>query len=142
MKIKQFLVDTVALNLFIVCSAFIVEVVFSSIPWSIFWKGRLIMILPNIITVTPYNLTRIWLGKKLGIWKSERWHQIIRDTLVFLMYRVPLVYIVLSILGTPLPKVISACVAATLISGFTGRPYGIFLDWMRKICNVTLHPNL
>lgn len=93
------------------------------------------MIIPNIITVTPYNLTRVWLGKKLGIWKSNRLHQIIRDTLVFILYRVPLVFIVLTLLGTPLNKTVSACIAATLISGFTGRPYGIFLDWMRKIFN-------
>lgn len=136
MKIKKFLVDTLALNIFIILSAFFVEVVFSAIPWSIFWRGRLIMIIPNIITVEPYNLTRAWIGQKLGAWKSDRAHQIIRDSIVFIIYRVPLVFLVLTFLGTPIHKVVSACIVATLISGFTGRPYGIFLDWMRKMFKV------
>lgn len=132
MKFKKFLIDALALNLFIIFTGFFVEVVFSAIPFSIFWRGRLVMIIPNIITVEPYNSTRIWIGKKLGIWKSEKLHQIIRDTLVFILYRVPLVFIVLTYLGAPAHKVISACTIATLTAGFTGRPYGIFLDWMRK----------
>lgn len=138
MKSKRFLVDILTLNLFIILTAFIVEVVISGIPWSVFWKGRLIMIIPNIITVEPYNRTRIWMGKKLGEWKSSRLHQIVRDTIVFILYRVPLVFIVLTLLGAPIEKVISACIAATLISGFTGRPYGIFLDWMRRMFKVSV----
>lgn len=137
MKTKKFLVDVLALNLFIFCSAFFVEVLFSGIALGVFLKGRALMVIPNIITVEPYNRTRVWIGKKLGEWKSLRWHQIVRDTLVFLLYRVPLVFIILTFLGAPVEKVISACIAATLISGFTGRPYGIFLDWMRRVCKVS-----
>jgi len=137
-KLKKFLVDTLSLNIFIIFVAFFVEVVFSAIPWSIFWKGRLIMLIPNIITVEPYNSTRVWVGKKLGNWKSQKFHQIIRDTLVFIIYRVPLVFIVLLLFGTPIHKVLSACVVSILVSGFTGRPYGIFLDWMRKMFKVAV----
>lgn len=136
MKIKRFLVDILALNIFIIFTAFFVEVVFSGISWDVFWYGRLIMIIPNIITVEPYNMTRIWIGGKLGIWKSDRLHQIIRDTIVFILYRVPLIFIVLTLLGAPVHKVLTACMVAVLISGFTGRPYGIFLDWMRKVFGV------
>lgn len=136
MNLKRFIVDTITLNIFIIFVAFIVEIVLSGIPFSIFWRGRLIMIVPNIITVEPYNRTRIWIGKKLGVWKRERMHQIVRDTLVYLIYRVPLIFIVLLFLGTPLLKVLSACISATLVSGFTGRPYGIFLDYMRKVFGV------
>lgn len=135
---KRFWVDTLALNLFIICTAFFVEIVVSQIALTTFLWGRLIMIIPNTITVEPYNLTRIWIGKKLGTWKNQRLQQITRDTLVFILYRVPLIFIVLSLLGTPMEKVISACITATLISGFTGRPYGIFLDWMRKMFKVTV----
>lgn len=133
MKIKKFIVDFIALNVFVIATAFFVEVVFSGIALTVFLKGRLIMIIPNMITVEPYNRTRVWIGKRLGEWKSPRWHQIVRDTIVFLLYRVPLVFLVLTFLGAPMEKVISACIAATLISGFTGRPYGIFLDWVRKV---------
>ena len=136
MKIKRFIVDAIALNLFVAFTAFFVEVVFSGISWSVFWKGRLIMILPNIITVEPYSRTRMWIGKKFGNWKSARLHQIVRDTIVFIIYRVPLVFLVLTYLGAPWQNVLSACIAATLSSGFTGRPYGIFLEWIRKVCRV------
>jgi hypothetical protein len=134
---KRFLIDIVALNIFIICTAFFVEVVFSGIAFLTFIMGRAIMIIPNILTAEPYNITRTWIGLKLGTWKSDRLHQIVRDTLVFILYRVPLVFIVLTFLGAPRAKVISACIVATLISGFTGRPYGIFLDWMRKRFKVT-----
>ncbi|MCX6703386.1 MAG: L-alanine exporter AlaE [Candidatus Zambryskibacteria bacterium] len=136
MKTKKFFVDVLALNLFIFCSAFFVEVFFSGISLGVFLKGRALMIIPNIITVEPYSRTRIWIGKKLGEWKSPRWHQITRDTLVFLLYRVPLVFLILTFLGAPVSKVLTACGVATLTAGFTGRPYGIFLDWMRRKCNV------
>lgn len=136
MKMKRFFVDTAALNLFVFCTAFLVEVVFSGIPWSIFWRGRLVMIVPNIITVEPYAATRAWLDRKLGEWHSLRLKRILRDTIVFVLYRVPLIFLVLTYLGAPLEKVIAACIVATLISGFTGRPYGIFLDWMRRMFGV------
>ena len=135
MKIKRFLVDTLALNIFIVLVAVIVEMVLSGISWSIFWRGRLVMILPNIITVEPYNLTRRWIGKKLTF-RSQSAKQIVRDTAVFVLFRVPLIFLVLLFLGTPMTKVLTACAAATLVSGFTGRPYGVFLDWMRKRFNM------
>ncbi len=136
MNLKRFAVDALALNVFVVATAFFVEMVFSGIPWSIFWRGRLVMIVPNIVTVEPYNKTRAWIGRKLGQWKSECLHQIARDTLVFVLYRVPLIFIVLSLLGAPREKILSSCIASTLISGFTGRPYGIFLDWMRRTFRV------
>ncbi|HYC83178.1 MAG TPA: L-alanine exporter AlaE [Candidatus Paceibacterota bacterium] len=136
MKLKRFLIDTLALNVFIIFTAFFVEVVFSGIAWSIFWKGRLIMIIPNTIVVDPYNRTRIWIGERLEGWRSEKMRQIVRDTVTFVIYRVPLVFLVLSFLGAPRKEIISACVFATLISGFTGRPYGMFLDWMRRVFKV------
>ncbi|MEY2664305.1 MAG: hypothetical protein RIT04_113 [Candidatus Parcubacteria bacterium] len=137
MKIKRFVVDMVALNLFVIFTALIVEVLISGIPWSIFWKGRLVMIIPNIITVEPYNWTRVWIGKRIGIWKFKKLHDIFRDTIVFILYRVPLIFIVLLLLGTSWQKVLSVCIVATLASGFTGRPYGIFLDWFRKLFKIT-----
>lgn len=129
---KRFFVDTLSLNIFIVFTAFFVEVVFSGISLDVFWKGRLIMIIPNIITVEPYNKTRNFVGRKLGTWNHAQLHQIFRDTIVFVLYRVPLVFVVLLILDAPREKIITSCIVATLVSGFTGRPYGIFLDWMRK----------
>jgi hypothetical protein len=136
MKVKRFLIDALALNIFVAFTAFFVEVIFSGIESAIFWKGRLIMILPNIITVEPYDVTRIWIGKQLGIWKSSELQRIVRDTIVFVLYRVPLIFIVLTFLGASQSQVVSACIAATLISGFTGRPYGIFLDWSRKLSGI------
>lgn len=133
---KRFVVDFFALNIFIIITAFFVEVVFSGIALMVFLKGRMLMIIPNMVTVEPYNRTRVWIGKKLGEWKSPRLHQIARDTLVFVLYRVPLVFIVLTLLGAPVQKVVSACIIATATAGFTGRPYGMFLDWMRKVCRV------
>lgn len=136
MNWKRFAVDMAALNIFIIGVAFVVEVVLSGISLHVFWQGRLLMVVPNIITVEPYNRTRQWIGKRLGVWQSPWLHQVVRDTLVFVLYRVPLVFIVLTVLGAPMHKVIAACVSATLVSGFTGRPYGIFLDWIRKVCRV------
>lgn len=133
MRIKSFIIDTLALNIFIVFIAFFVEVIFSGIPLSIFWKGRLLMIIPNTLTVVPYSNTRIYFNKKLSSIKNTQLKNILRDTSVFILYRVPLVFVVLYLLGTDINKIITACVVSTLISGFTGRPYGIFLDWFRKI---------
>ena len=125
-----------ALNLFVLFTGFIIEVLISGISWNIFWKGRLIMIIPNIVTVEPYNWTRVWIGKRLGVWKSVMLHNALRDTLVFILYRVPLIFIVLTLLGAPLKNILFSCAIAALTSGFSGRPYGIFLDWCRKICRV------
>lgn len=132
MKLKKFAVDMTALNIFVLATAFIVEVVISQVAWSVFWKGRIIMILPNILTAQPYSTARIWLGEKLSGIQNIRVRNILRDTIVFILFRVPLIFIVLLLLGAPTGKIISACIAATAISGFTGRPYGIFLDWIRK----------
>lgn len=136
MKTKKFIVDTFALNIFIIFVAFFVEVVLSGIAFSIFWKGRLLMIIPNTLTVAPYSKTRIFFDKKLSSIKNIQLKNLIRDTAVFILYRVPLVFVVLYILGTDIRKIITACIISTLISGFTGRPYGIFLDWFRGIFKI------
>lgn len=137
MKLKKFFVDTFALNLFIIFVAFFVEVVFSGIPLSVFWKGRLIMIIPNTLTVVPYARTRIFIGNKLSFLKNIKIKNIVRDTVAFILYRVPLVFVVLAILGVPFVQIITACLISTAISGFTGRPYGIFLDRVRKVFKVS-----
>lgn len=136
MKLKRFLVDIFALNIFVACSAFVVEVLVSGISLTVFWQGRLLMVIPNIVTVEPYDRTRQWVGKTLGVWKSRQLHQIVRDTIVFIIYRVPLVFVVLTLLGAPVSKVVAACISATIISGFTGRPYGLFLDFSRRLFGV------
>lgn len=105
---KRFLVDSLALNLFVIFTGFIVEVVISGISIPIFLWGRLVMVVPNIVTVEPYSITRSWIGRKLGDWKNPRLHQIVRDTIVFVLYRVPLIFIVLTLLGAPSSKVISS----------------------------------
>jgi hypothetical protein len=133
MKIKKFIVDTFALNIFIIFVAFFVEVIFSGIGFFVFLKGRLIMIIPNTLTVVPYAKTRVFFDKKLTFIKNVLLKNIVRDTSVFILYRVPLVFVVLAILNVPFNKIITACLISTLISGFTGRPYGIFLDKIRKI---------
>ncbi len=135
-NLKRFCVDMIALNLFIICTAFIVEVIISGIDIIVFLKGRLIMITPNIVTVEPYNQLRIYLNNKLFEIKNQRMRLFLRDTITFLIFRVPLVFIVLFLLDVEYSKIISACIAATAISGFTGRPYGIFLDFMRKMFKV------
>lgn len=94
------------------------------------------MVIPNTLTVAPYSKTRIFFDKKLSSIKNIQVKNIIRDTLVFILYRVPLVFIVLYVLGTDIRKIITACIISTLISGFTGRPYGIFLDWFRGIFKI------
>lgn len=132
MKIKNFIIDTLALNIFIIFVAFFVEVLIAGISFLIFVQGRLIMIIPNTLTVIPYAKTRVFLDTKLSFFKNNTYKNILRDTLVFIMYRVPLVFIVLYILGVHIEQIIVACLISTLISGFTGRPYGIFLDWFRK----------
>ena len=95
------------------------------------------MILPNTLMVIPYARTRIFLDKKLSSFKNIKIKNIIRDTIVFILYRVPLVFIVLYLLDVSINQILSACIISTLISGFTGRPYGIFLDRMRKIFKVS-----
>ncbi|MCC2631632.1 MAG: L-alanine exporter AlaE [Patescibacteria group bacterium] len=135
-KVKRFVVDAFALNIFILCVAFVVEVLISGIDMQTFWKGRLVMILPNILTITPYNMVRQFLDTKLQHWNSPFLRQTVRDTAVFILFRVPLMLIVLLLLGAPLQNVLTACLTATLASGFTGRPYGIFLDYARKLFGV------
>lgn len=130
------MVDAVVLNVFLLATTFVVVVLISGVSQSIFWLDRIIMLIPNIIMVEPYNRVRIWTGNKLGVWRSQRLHQIMRDTITFILCRVPLVFIVLPLLGAPLDKVFLSAVVATLISGFIGRPYGIFLDKARKVFSV------
>lgn len=136
MNIKRFVVDAVALNIFLLVISFVIVVIVSGISLPIFWLDRLIMFVPNIIIVEPYNRVRSWIGTKLGVWKSQRLHKILRDTFSFVICRVPLVFIVLPLLGAPMNRVISAAAFATLISGFTGSPYGIFLDKTRRLFGV------
>jgi hypothetical protein len=136
-KIKRFLVDVLVLNCFIILVAFLVEVVLSGIPFSVFWRGRLTMVLPNILTIELYNKTRNLLDQKLAFGGLSSYsRQFIRDVFAFIIFRVPLGFAVLLFLGAPMHKVLMACLAATVVAGFSGRPYGIVLDKARAFFGV------
>jgi len=61
------------------------------------------------------------------------WKMILGDTLAFVIFQVPLYVIVLLCAGATWKQIAVSSVFMSAIFSLAGRPYGIFLDFCRRV---------
>jgi len=100
-------------------------------------KARGIATIVNALTARPYGKYRDLIFKKLRINKeSGFWKKYITDTLAFATFQTPLYAGILAVSGAEPEGVLAGSATITALSGFIGRPYGAYLDVLRKGCGI------
>jgi exosortase/archaeosortase len=130
---SNLLSDTIALVSFAFVTGVFVEIVISGLTFEQSLQSRLMAIPLNAIVARPYGIYRDRLLMLLKTIKMGISIQIITDILAFMTFMVPQYIAVLCLIGANSQQIVIACITVTTMSLFIGRPYGLYLDFCRKI---------
>lgn len=130
---KSFIVDTVATVVFFTVIATLTELFIAGMEPGEVLVTRLIMIPMMVLTGRPYGLWRDWVFDKLS--PNALWYRVIIDCLAFLSFQVPIYVVTLLIAGADTGEVVTLVVSASIIMLVISRPFGLFLDGVRRWVN-------
>lgn len=137
-KIKKITVDIFALNSFLFLITIPNELFIAKLTVSQWLDIRFLGFIVNTITAKPYSSFReICFNITNTNFKSSKLKKYLVDTITFSIFQLPIYCLMLYVNNANLNQIIYASIPVILFSAFTGRPYGIYLEWLRKItkCN-------
>jgi hypothetical protein len=133
----KYAVDTAAMVSFSTPIAMANEVFVADMDVTDSLKARGIATIVNAFTARPYGKYRDFIFKKLKTTKeSGFWKKYFTDVLAFATFQAPLYAGILAVSGADPEGVLAGSATITALSGFIGRPYGAYLDVLRKGCGL------
>lgn len=133
-RMKEFWVDVFVMNTFSYAVAAPLELLIAGMSWQAHLKVRLMGLLVNSLIGRPYGLWREYLVRRTGMdAASSAMKRYWVDTLVFLSFQLPVYVTIMALGGADLNGIVKAAGTACLLAGFLGRPYGIYLDFVRSL---------
>jgi hypothetical protein len=120
--------------------AMVVEIFIAGMAFNQSLNARLIAIPVIIIVAWPYGQLRDWLFKVMKAEEKGMVYKSLADILAFIGVQVPQYLFVLKLSGATTQQMITACGMVTALSGFAGRPTGLFLDFSRWLFKVKKEP--
>lgn len=127
---RPFLVDTIATILFFTLIAAFAELVIVDMKPEQVLLARSITVPVMALTGRPYGMWRSWVFKQVQA--SAKGSRLFIDTMTFLSFQVPVYVLTLVVAGAELDEIVLAVTSATAIMLFIGRPFGIYLDAIRR----------
>ena len=129
------LVDTFATIAFFTVVAALTELFLGGMKPGEVLTTRLIMIPLMVLTGRPYGAWRDWFFATTK--PTVSWSKIIIDGLAFVSFQLPIYAVTLMIVGAELAQIVTLLSSATFIMLLISRPFGIFLEKIRKLAGVT-----
>jgi len=81
----------------------------------------------------PYGVYRNWLFRRFVREGSSEFEKTVVDTVANMSFQSTLYAALLAIGGAGISQILGAVVVATVVNFFVGRPYGLFLDYWRRL---------
>ncbi len=131
--LRRFVADTIAMIVFSTSTGMLIEIFLSGMSFGQSLQARLTAIPANTITARPYGMFRDWVIRVSGATKGGQVRKAISDIIAFILFQVPLYATILLTAGANPRQIATACGTVTILSAFMGRPYGIFLDFVRLL---------
>jgi hypothetical protein len=134
--LRTFVADTASLVIFSTILGGVVELLIAGLSVEQMVGTRL-SALPIILLVgRPYGIYRDWIFRTLQIADVDRFKAILADTFANVSFQTPLYVILLALNGASHHQIFIAAGTLLLIGTVSGRPYGIFLTWVRRLFGV------
>lgn len=125
--------DIGAMIIFSTAMCMFIEIFIARLTFFQSVTARIAAIPVNLITGRPYGWFRDKLFAALGIDGTSPWKMILGDTAAFVMFQVPLYVIVLLLAEASWGQIAISSAFMTAAFSLAGRPYGIFLDFCRRM---------
>ena len=131
--IRRFIVDTYAMISSSIAVGMANEMFITGMSLEQSLKSRAISIIPNMLLGRVYGEYRDWMLKKFKTSQESHWlKKSTADIIAFTSFNGPLYAGILALAGADSDQIITAVGSFTIMSPFLGRPYGLYLDWLRK----------
>lgn len=125
-----FVADTTALILFFTATGIINERWIAEMAWDQVLQARLIGAVLMVPVARPYGLWRDWVMQHAG---SSRVSKLLWDSVALVTFQVPIYVAIIAFSGATGGGLLRGTLGATLMMLLLGRPYGAFLNWVRKM---------
>ena len=138
---RRLVADTFSLIVFSTVFGGIIEFFIAGLTVGQVLQARTSAIPVIILTARPYAIYRDWVFKAFHVENGvHRWKPVLADAAAFVTFQVPVYVGVLALAGAELAQILAAVTSASVILTISGRPYGIFLEWSRKLFRVECTP--
>ena len=127
-------VDTLSTILFFTILAALTELYVVGMEPADVLKTRLIMVPLMILTGRPYGVWRDWFF--VGTKPTVLWSKSLIDGAAFLTFQLPIYGLTLWIVGADFDEIGTALGSAVVLMLIVSRPFGLFLQAMRKLAGV------
>jgi len=128
-RVRAFVADTTALVLFFTVTGALNERFVSGLRWDEVLHARLLGAALMIPVARPYGMWRDWLMRRA---RPTRWSRIAWDSIALVTFQVPIYAAIIAISGASGRGLVLGILGATAIMLVSGRPYGAFLNWVRR----------
>lgn len=129
MRRTAFVADTTALILFFTTTGIINEKCIAGMSWDQVLHARLIGAALMVPVARPYGLWRDWLMKGAG---TNRLSKLLWDSAALVSFQVPIYAAIIAFSGASGSGLARGTLGAALMMLLLGRPYGAFLNWVRR----------
>ncbi|MDH5824954.1 L-alanine exporter AlaE [Luteimonas sp. RD2P54] len=127
---RAFVADTTALVLFFTVTGALNERYLSGMSWEEVLHARVLGALLMIPVGRPYGMWRDWLMRRA---RPTRLSRILWDSLALVTFQVPIYAAIIAVSGASGRGLVLGILGATCIMLVSGRPYGAFLNWIRRL---------
>jgi hypothetical protein len=131
---KTYLVDTAAMISVSLPGGLFNEVLISGMTLEQSLHARFMAIWADILTARLYGIYRDYIFRRCNTTDASTFiRKGLTDIFSYITFQVPVYAGILAAAGAELHQILIASSMAALFSAVSGRPYGIFLDWFRRL---------
>lgn len=130
---KAFAADTVALVTFFTLTGILNERFVAGMAWPQVLSARLIGAFLMVLTARPYGLYRDFVMTHVRLRATSPFT---RDIVALATFQVPIYAAILFVSGADTTSVLAGCLGFTALMIVIGRPYGLYLDFVRRLFGV------
>jgi hypothetical protein len=130
---RRLVADTVALIVFCTVAAGMVEVLVVGLSAAQLVQTRLAAIPAIVFTARPYGLWRDMIFRWFGAAEGGPARAAMFDIVAFVSFQAPVYATILYFAGASIEQIALAIPSAAVAMVMAGRPYGVFLEWVRSL---------
>ncbi len=129
-RMRSFLADTLALVVFFSIASGLNERFVAGMSWHEVLVSRGIGAPLMIVTARPYGLWRDWVHARFDVSGGRK--RLIVDAGALISFQVPIYVAIIAAGGARGADLVAGALGFTLLMFVLGRPYGIWLDFVRR----------
>ena len=127
---RAFVADTTALILFFTTTGVINERFIAGLAWEQVLHARLLGAVLMVPVGRPYGIWRDWV---MDFARSSKVPRVLWDSFALVSFQVPIYAAIIAVSGASGRGLVQGILGATVIMLALGRPYGVFLSWIRRL---------